>query len=414
MHASLPDDLTLHIFDLCSAKCLLAVATASRTLRDLHKTNDALWCGRLRARWPREGPALCSLRPRATARQLYRAFASKRDARTQIMRRPERVAVTADERMLLEQKDAADDDEERLAFLVCVGPFAGLACWMRVPDGFESRDMTLLRWEPQSTGTSLTIEIRKDWPHWSTWTAAEVKERYGDQLAQSVYVIDMQTHKCVTLFEGVGPEEHRFSQHGDMITYPPRYHSVRHNYMNDIDEDGAVLEEEDPRLHSSYYGSIEHCVVEPVLSLLVSHDGEVGRDGRLSRLPGTLHLHVADLLFDDYPTATVIHPCSVREYFVDTIAQTFEAGWEREINLVEPSQGMFADNRPAPARLAAMRAALARLDDEIPRAREKLRRLEEVEEATRRREEEIRREQEANRREHAEALAEVQRILAAM
>ena len=61
--------------------------------------------------------------------------------------------------------------------------------------------------------------------------------------------------------------------------------------------------------------------------------------------------------------------------------------------------------------LAAMRAALARLDDEIPRAREKLRRLEEVEEAARRREEEA---AEKIRRERAEALAEVERSLAAM
>ena len=99
MHASLPDELTLHIFGFCSAKCLLTVEAASRALRDLrqHKTNDALWCGLLRARWPREGPVLCSLRPRATARQLFRAFATKRDARTQIMRRPERVVVTEDD-----------------------------------------------------------------------------------------------------------------------------------------------------------------------------------------------------------------------------------------------------------------------------------------------------------------------------
>ena len=62
MNASLPDDLTLRIFGFCSAKCLLTVEVASRALRDLrwHKTNDAHWCGLLRARWPREGPALAS------------------------------------------------------------------------------------------------------------------------------------------------------------------------------------------------------------------------------------------------------------------------------------------------------------------------------------------------------------------
>ena len=51
MHASLPDELTLHVFGFCSAKCLLTVEAASRALRDLrrHKTNDGLWCGLLRA-----------------------------------------------------------------------------------------------------------------------------------------------------------------------------------------------------------------------------------------------------------------------------------------------------------------------------------------------------------------------------
>ena len=82
MNASLPDDVTSRIFGFCSAKCLLTAEVASRALRDLrwHKTNDARWCGLLRARWPREGPVLCSLRPGATARQLFRAFATKRDA----------------------------------------------------------------------------------------------------------------------------------------------------------------------------------------------------------------------------------------------------------------------------------------------------------------------------------------------
>ena len=74
MNASLPDDLTLRIFGFCSAKCLLTAEVASRALRDLrwHKTSDAHWCGLLRARWPREGPVLCSLRD-ARPRQLFRA-----------------------------------------------------------------------------------------------------------------------------------------------------------------------------------------------------------------------------------------------------------------------------------------------------------------------------------------------------
>ena len=135
MNASLPDDLTLRIFGFCSAKCLLTAEVASRALRDLrwHKTNDAHWCGLLRARWPREGPALCSLRQRATARQLFRAFATKRDARTQIMRRPERVVDTDDsdeeEKFRIWGEDQANDDPDRLVFLVCVGsPVSPAGC----------------------------------------------------------------------------------------------------------------------------------------------------------------------------------------------------------------------------------------------------------------------------------------------
>ena len=33
----------------------------------------------------------------------------------------------------------------------------------------------------------------------------QIIERYGDELAQTVHVIDMETHKCVTLVEDVVP-----------------------------------------------------------------------------------------------------------------------------------------------------------------------------------------------------------------
>ena len=170
MNASLPDDLTLRIFGFCSAKCLLTAEVASRALRDLrwHKTNDAHWCGLLRARWPREGPALCSLRQRATARQLFRAFATKRDARTQIMRRPERVVDTDDsdeeEKFRIWGEDQANDDPDRLAFLVCVGRFAGLASWMQVPADapYSIALKPGLAWKPTDAETSFNIEIPQD------------------------------------------------------------------------------------------------------------------------------------------------------------------------------------------------------------------------------------------------------------
>ena len=181
MNASLPDDLTLRIFGFCSAKCLLTVVAASRALRVLqwHKTNDAHWCGRLRARWPREGPALCSLQPRATARQLFRAFATKRDARTQIMRRPERVVDTDDEdeeeKYRIEGEDQANDDPDRLAFLVRVGRFAGLARWMLLNSLKPG-----LAWQPPPADTSYDIEIPQDM---NLLSRAQIIECCGDELA---------------------------------------------------------------------------------------------------------------------------------------------------------------------------------------------------------------------------------------
>ena len=62
-----PDDVLLHLLGHCDASSLLALETASRAFLDLlrsparHKQQAATGCGCLRSRWPREGPALCSL-----------------------------------------------------------------------------------------------------------------------------------------------------------------------------------------------------------------------------------------------------------------------------------------------------------------------------------------------------------------
>ena len=160
----------------------------------------------LRARWPREGPALCSLRRAgpATARQLFRAFATKRDARTQIMWRPERVVDTDDsdeeEEFRIWGEDQANDDPDRLVFLVRVGRFAGLASWMQVPARapYSIALKPGLAWKPTDAETSFDIEIPQDVHMLS---ADQIIERYGDELAQTLHVIDMETHKCVTLVE---------------------------------------------------------------------------------------------------------------------------------------------------------------------------------------------------------------------
>ena len=348
MNASLPDDLTLRIFGFCSAKCLLTAEVASRALRDLrwHKTNDAHWCGLLRARWPREGPALCSLRRAgpATARQLFRAFATKRDARTQIMRRPERVVDTDDsdeeEKFRIWGEDQANDDPDRLVFLVCVGRFAGLASWMQVPA--DARYSIALKpglaWKPTDAETSFDIEIPQDVHMLSR---AQIIERYGDELAQTLHVIDMETHKCVTLVEDVVPcsmniytrndDAFPYSHVGDVRTHSSHleFRSFRHNFMRDVDE--RYLEELYESLEGSGYTSIEHCVLCPFLTLRPSD--------------GQLRMHLAELewVHADAEYATVRTELALREYLADTIEQTHEEGWQR-VPLREPLTAL-ANNR---------------------------------------------------------------------
>ena len=345
MNASLPDDLTLRIFGFCSAKCLLTAEVASRALRDLrwHKTNDAHWCGLLRARWPREGPALCSLRRAgpATARQLFRAFATKRDARTQIMRRPERVVDTDDsdeeEKFRIWGEDQANDDPDRLVFLVCVGRFAGLASWMQVPA--DARYSIALKpglaWKPTDAETSFDIEIPQD-VH--TLSEEQIIERYGDELAQTVHVIDMETHKCVTLVEDVVPcsmniytrndDAFPYSHVGDVTTHSSHleFRSFRHNFMRDVDE--RYLEELYESLEGVGYTSIEHCVLCPFLTLRPSD--------------GQLRMHRAELEWSHAEYMTVMTPLALREYLADTIEQTHEEGWQR-VPLREHAD--LADNR---------------------------------------------------------------------
>ena len=141
-----PDDILLLVLGYCGASSLLALETASRALLELlrsparHKQQEALWCGCLRSRWPREGPALCSLgdnerrlglRPRAPARQIYRAFCVKKNAKEDI------------ENVVAPGEDAL----EELAFIAVVGDFAGLASWDEETDP-SGLKRGFLRWQP--------------------------------------------------------------------------------------------------------------------------------------------------------------------------------------------------------------------------------------------------------------------------
>ena len=195
---NVPDDILLILLGYCDASSLLALETASRSLLDLLrsparlKQQEALWCGCLRARWPREGPALCSLgdterrlglRPRAPARQIYKAFCTKKVAEPDI----QTVALEGDE-----------DALEELAFLVVVGDFAGLCSWTKENADGERAD--LLRWQPPSSEAHLGVfEYLED----GADGLSTVAELTGDRLHQALHVIDLRSFQCVTLLNTI-------------------------------------------------------------------------------------------------------------------------------------------------------------------------------------------------------------------
>ena len=144
---ALPDDLQLHLLGFVrDASTVLALEIASKAVLSLrrsqsrHKEHEQMWVGFLRARFPREAPALLSLGdnerrlglpPRANARGLYEAFCTKKLAETNIN--------TVD-------LEADDDASEEIAFLARVGRFAGLVSWTELE--YQGRERSLLRWQP--------------------------------------------------------------------------------------------------------------------------------------------------------------------------------------------------------------------------------------------------------------------------
>ena len=194
-----PDDLLLLLLGYCGASSLLALETASRALLELlrsparHKQQEALWCGCLRSRWSREGPALCSLgdherrlglRPRAPARQIYRAFCTKKVAEPDIQ--------TA----ALERGDEAHDE---LAFIAVVGGFAGVPSWTEDYEDEDGEKVNFLRWQPPSTEAHLGVFENLD----AGLTGATVAELTGDRLRQALHVIDLRSFQCVTLLNTI-------------------------------------------------------------------------------------------------------------------------------------------------------------------------------------------------------------------
>ena len=195
----IPDDLLLLVLGYCGASSLLALETASRALLQLlrsparHKQQESLWCGCLRARWPCEGPALCSLgdherrlglRPRAPARQIYRAFCTKKDAEEDI----ENVVAPGEGAL------------EELAFIAVVGGFAGVASWDEETDPFGG-NRGFLRWQPPAVrlGQFENLEAYEQ----GQATVAELMGDRLDRVRQELHVIDLRSFLCVTLVSTV-------------------------------------------------------------------------------------------------------------------------------------------------------------------------------------------------------------------
>ena len=198
-----PDDLLLLLLGYCGASSLLALETASRALLELlrsparHKQQEALWCGCLRSRWPREGPALCSLgdherrlglRPRAPARQIYRAFCTKKDAEEDI----ENVVAPGEGAL------------EELAFIAVVGDSAGVASWDDETDPLVG-NREFLRWQPPSVRLG-PFENLEAYEPGQRPTVAELMGDRLDRVRQELHVIDLRSFLCVTLVSPTAPE----------------------------------------------------------------------------------------------------------------------------------------------------------------------------------------------------------------
>jgi len=207
LHA-LPEVCKLHILSFGTPRCALRLEAASPALdlRAVVRTAyDALWSGHLRECWPCEGPALCSLvGPQATARQLYEAFATRRVAQRNITQHGQQVEAAL----------------HRVAFILTIGRFARTARFGKAsPD--QSTDSAFGRiqpgpacldaWDLQGgealfdfASTNPPNPSQANLPHWDP---VVTREATGNQLSQSLYAIDLQSSKCVTLFENNYPDD---------------------------------------------------------------------------------------------------------------------------------------------------------------------------------------------------------------
>jgi len=326
-----------HLLTYADASGVLCYESTSRSMRDLVQSFEtSLWSALLRATWPREGEALASLGngflPRSdgprqvmapdSCRRIFRAFRTSRDARTNIARldangfHDDRTGFEAFVARCQARVGAAAIN--RLAFLVTMGEFSGLATWQMFPDGLGlGREKFGLRWSPrvnimEQTQFQFDCSFDGCCGH-NFWTPEVIREKLGSKLQQSIHVIDVQSFECVKFIKDVHPwsieildgdyETERLKA-GDLLTYSAGNCDLfRHNREEHFSE--SSLNE---RLIES--DRVEACMLEPFATLR-----PVGSDG-------IFQLQSLTLSFDHGEYQNVRSTDHFLEFIADVVKQT--------------------------------------------------------------------------------------------
>ena len=125
---------------------------------------------------------------RAPARQIYRAFCTKKDAEEDI----ENVVAPGEGAL------------EELAFIAVVGDFAGVASWDEESDPVVGT-REFLRWQPPSVRLGPFANLEAYEPGQQAIVAELMGDRL-DRVRQELHVIDLRSFLCVTLVSPTVPE----------------------------------------------------------------------------------------------------------------------------------------------------------------------------------------------------------------
>ena len=304
LFGNLAPELVAIVLSFVDARDVLRGEVAGAPLREA-ASEARLWAGLLRATWPREGAALCSL---GNERLTFRAFHTKRPAIQDLDSRRDRGPSYL----------SSAFDEGSLVFLLAIGPFAGVCQWVKPSLGKTVWDGPLY-WRPQSNDT--LFDVHHPFSGWHWWDEEVIWIRIGDQFSQTLYVIDTNTNQCVTLFSDVFPssmqqmmESTEVDSRGslmkpnDVLMYAGGDAACDFFCHDHLTRDTYVGEEDD------LPADAEYCIVNPFLTL--RHDDEDETKVRL---------HEANLSFDHGEDMTVLHPHQFRQFMAAVIHQTHES-----------------------------------------------------------------------------------------